>query len=145
METSVQIHENWQDIEDLSGVAALIAAAQYTVNIASTLKMALDGRRECVLALAQEGGEYIAFAFANRGIGLESGGGYLWVNELFVKEDHRRGGVATALLSCLETWGRERRCTRIILAANPTNSAALGLYEKTGFSCQTASWVEKIL
>ena len=145
METNVHLYENWQDIEDLSGVAALIAAAEYTVNIESTLKMALDGSGECVLALAQGGGEYIGFAFANRGIGLESGGGYLWVNELFVKEEHRRGGVATALLSSFEAWARERRCTRIILAANPTNRAALGLYEKTGFSCQAVAWLEKDL
>lgn len=145
METSIHLHERWQEIEDLSGVIALIAAAAYTVNIESTLKAALDGSRQCVLALAQEGGEYCGFAFANSGIGLESGGDYLWVNELFVKENRRRGGVATALLSSLEAWAREHRYKRIILAANPTNHAALALYEKTGFSSQMAAWVEKKL
>ncbi|MCK9548714.1 MAG: GNAT family N-acetyltransferase [Sphaerochaeta sp.] len=145
METSVQIHERWQDIGDLRAVIALIASAGIAREIESLLKAALDGNGQCVLTLARDGEACIAFAFANRGIGLESGGGYLWVNELFVKEEYRRRAVASTLLASLEAWARERNLKRIILAANPTNRAALALYGKAGFCVESAAWLEKEL
>jgi len=142
---TVQVHERWQDIEELGTVIALIASAGVGITIESPLKTALDGSGHCVLALAREGEKCIAFAFANRGTGLESGGGYLWVNELFVTGEHRRRAVASTLLASLEAWARERNLKRIILATNPTNHTALALYEKSGFTAESAAWLEKDL
>ena len=57
-----------------------------------------------------------------------------WLEDLFVRADARRRGLATALVTRALERARERGCRRIELDTNEANSAALALYEQVGFS-----------
>jgi ribosomal protein S18 acetylase RimI-like enzyme len=57
-----------------------------------------------------------------------------WLEDLYVRPEARRRGVASALVeACLER-ARERGCRRVELDTNESNDAALALYERFGFS-----------
>jgi ribosomal protein S18 acetylase RimI-like enzyme len=57
-----------------------------------------------------------------------------WLEDLYVRPEARRRGVASALVeACLER-AIARGCRRIELDTNESNDAALALYERFGFS-----------
>ncbi len=57
-----------------------------------------------------------------------------WVlNDLYVDEEHRNGGVAAALLEAADEVARETGASRIELATARDNRAAQALYEKHGY------------
>ena len=60
-----------------------------------------------------------------------------WLEDLFVRDDARRKGVATALVQRAIDRARERGCRRIELDTNETNDAAVALYERMGFSANS--------
>ena len=55
------------------------------------------------------------------------------INNLAVLPEHRRGGVASALLERVLTEGAGRGARRATLEVRRSNNAALKLYEKFGF------------
>jgi ribosomal protein S18 acetylase RimI-like enzyme len=57
-----------------------------------------------------------------------------WLEDLFVRDEGRRRGLATQLVELAMQRARERGCRRIELDTNETNAAALALYEGLGFS-----------
>jgi GNAT superfamily N-acetyltransferase len=56
-----------------------------------------------------------------------------WLEDLYVRESARRGGLGRALVEAAIELGRERGCKRIELDTNDNNDAALALYESCGF------------
>jgi ribosomal protein S18 acetylase RimI-like enzyme len=57
-----------------------------------------------------------------------------WLEDLFVEEAARRSGCGAALVDAAIARARERGCRRIELDTNETNTAALALYHRFGFS-----------
>jgi GNAT superfamily N-acetyltransferase len=57
-----------------------------------------------------------------------------WLEDLFVEETARRGGVGEALVECAIERARARGCGRIELDVSQSNRAAWALYERMGFS-----------
>lgn len=55
------------------------------------------------------------------------------VEALFVREDARRQGVASALLDAAEAWARNRGCDRMDLSVHRGNRGARRLYEAAGY------------
>jgi ribosomal protein S18 acetylase RimI-like enzyme len=51
------------------------------------------------------------------------------INELFVREDARRQGVASKLLTRIEDWARANDCESVKLRVDSENRAAIELYE----------------
>jgi ribosomal protein S18 acetylase RimI-like enzyme len=56
------------------------------------------------------------------------------LEDLFVREEARRAGLARALVGSALARARERGCARIELDVNEANPPALALYEAMGFS-----------
>ena len=56
------------------------------------------------------------------------------LDNIAVAPEHRRRGVAEALLSALEAMGRARALSFITLEVRASNQAAVALYEKHGFA-----------
>ena len=55
------------------------------------------------------------------------------INELFVREDARRQGVASELLDTIEDWGRTHNCEQVDLNVDKENRSAKALYETQGY------------
>ena len=56
----------------------------------------------------------------------------LWLEDLFVRDEYRHRGVATALLRALAGIAEERRCGRFEWAVLDWNARAIGFYENLG-------------
>lgn len=98
------------------------------------------------LAALLEAREYIGFLVEHDG--SVAGGGGVWLRPLlprpgtlqgavegyvlnvYVDPDHRRGGVARAIMRAIEEWCRERGVARVVLHASAMGRA---LYEELGF------------
>jgi GNAT superfamily N-acetyltransferase len=112
------------DYEHLSGV--MVADAE-------SLGRALFGERPAAEALiAEVGGDAAGYAVffptfstfrANQGI---------WLEDLFVRPAHRRGGVGRALLSAVAAQLRDRGGERLEWSALTWNELALGFYQGIG-------------
>lgn len=63
---------------------------------------------------------------------------------LYVAPEHRRKGIATALLKYLENWAAARGDRQIGLQVFQANSSALNLYKQLGYQTQSL-WMVKPL
>ena len=59
--------------------------------------------------------------------------GWLGVTAVEVAPEHRRSGVASALMRALRDWGRRQGATACYLQVEEGNSEALALYHRLGF------------
>lgn len=84
-----------------------------------------------------------AFAFANICSGLESGGDYLWINELYVDVPFRKRGVAQEILKFIDQWAVDEHLVYIACSTGQKNVPAQNLYAKQGFSISSTLWVDK--
>ena len=64
----------------------------------------------------------------------------IWLEDLFVPPQHRRGGVGLALLSAVAAIAVERGCARLEWAALDWNAPALSFYSKLGAE-QLGEWL----
>ena len=89
-------------------------------------------RRYAETLIAEVDGEPVGFAlfFHNFSTFLAQPG--LYLEDLFVKPDHRGGGVGKALLARLAQIAVERGCGRMEWAVLDWNESAIGFYEKLG-------------
>ena len=60
-----------------------------------------------------------------------------WLEDLFVRRDARRRGLARALVQRALERARERGCVRVELDTNEDNLGAICLYESLGFSARS--------
>jgi ribosomal protein S18 acetylase RimI-like enzyme len=60
-----------------------------------------------------------------------------WLEDLFVRSEARRRGIARALVQHALLRARERGCRRIELDTGEDNYGAIALYESLGFSAQS--------
>ena len=59
----------------------------------------------------------------------------VWIlNDLFMEESSRKGGIAKLLMNAAEEFARETGAVRIILATQISNVAARSLYESRGYT-----------
>jgi ribosomal protein S18 acetylase RimI-like enzyme len=60
-----------------------------------------------------------------------------WLEDLYVREEARGGGVGRSLVEGAVERARARGCRRIQLDVNEQNSEALALYSSAGFSTES--------
>lgn len=60
-----------------------------------------------------------------------------WLEDLFVREESRAGGLGSALVARAVERAEERGCARLELDVNEDNGPALALYGRLGFSVST--------
>ncbi|MBB3083024.1 GNAT family N-acetyltransferase [Geodermatophilus sabuli] len=58
---------------------------------------------------------------------------WLGVAAVTVAEEHRRRGLATAVMAALQRWGAERGATWVYLQVTSSNAPARALYRSAGF------------
>lgn len=69
---------------------------------------------------------------------------YMVVEDMVVDPGHRRQGVATALLSRLESIALERGCNQVILLTESVRADAVALYRANGFEARWTGFKKKL-
>ncbi len=101
--------------------------------------------RSVLFVLYHEEQHAIAFSYGNICSGLECGGDYLWVNELFVDSMYRRHHVATELLHYVEQWAKDNTCGYVAMVTHPRNERAQKFYGANEYELEPLIWVDKYL
>lgn len=81
--------------------------------------------------VAEVGGDIAAYLMAARSWSTEYGGLCVWVEDLFVREEHRRRGIGSALLRRVEE--DEPSAVRFRLEVERGNDRAAAAYRKQGY------------
>ena len=82
----------------------------------------------CVYLAAADGAELLGYA------GMQTVLDEGYINNIAVSPQHRRRGVASALLSALTARARELELSFLTLEVRAGNAPAISLYEKFGFA-----------
>lgn len=82
--------------------------------------------------------KYVVLAYENEkplgcGVIKEYGANTMEIKRMYVSPGSRKKGVATKILSALETWATELSCTKCILETGKRQPEAIGLYKKNGY------------
>lgn len=95
--------------------------------------------------LLHQGETLLGFAFGNICTGLESGGNYLWINELHIGQQNRKKGLGTMLVENIQNWCRNHGLKYIAMMTSKKNIQARDLYAKCGFDQSEVIWVDQTL
>lgn len=82
--------------------------------------------------IAERGGRPVGFALFHSTFSTWECRPGIWLEDLYVPREHRRGGVGRALLSEVAAIAIARGCARLEWAALDWNSPALDFYEGLG-------------
>jgi GNAT superfamily N-acetyltransferase len=103
------------------------------VATAADIEDALFASRPAAEALiASNNGQPAGFALFFHNFSTFLGRRGLWLEDLFVRDEYRHQGCATALLRALAAIAEERGCGRFEWAVLDWNARAIGFYEKLG-------------
>jgi ribosomal protein S18 acetylase RimI-like enzyme len=72
-----------------------------------------------------------------------SRGKKLKINEIFVKEDYRENGIASALMDKTEEVANKNYCSTVELDVNKRNETAREFYESCGFEIERMRMIKK--
>ncbi|MCQ6265501.1 GNAT family N-acetyltransferase [Fictibacillus sp. WQ 8-8] len=97
------------------------------------ISLAIQKDSNSGVIIAEEAGEILGVAFYNIGISLPLGGPYLWLNELFVRENARNKGIARKILLHLIHWAEREGIKSIELETGINNSVTKHLYNSLDF------------
>ncbi len=98
------------------------------------------------ILVARRGGATVGVALVHVLPSVEWGGRSVWIEELFVAPEHRRTGVASALLGTIETLAREVGASGLDLETTPGHEGAERLYAGLGFQpLHRQRWSRKLV
>lgn len=93
----------------------------------------LDDPATSRIVVVEKDGLLYGMAHMNIGISLRTGGYYLWLNELLVKESFRNKGIGKKLLIYIIHWAESEGIRSIELETGVNNSVTKHLYNSLGF------------
>ncbi len=152
MDIEIRSFQHTTAIPDREGVLKLVKHQLTFIgyepdqhDIETVLSNAMKPESRAVLWVAYLQDKAVGIAFGNVCCGLESGGDYLWLNELYVAEEARAHGLGTHLLAEVQRWAKESGCTYLAMVTHPRNERAQNLYKAEGFELESLVWVDKYL
>jgi GNAT superfamily N-acetyltransferase len=125
---------------DVGAIHAMIGSlaefeklAHLCVATEADLKTALFGPRPAAeVLIASKNGEAAAFALFFHNFSTFLGRPGLWLEDLYVRPEHRRQGCAQALLRAVAEIARSRGCGRFEWAVLDWNAPAIDFYRSLG-------------
>jgi GNAT superfamily N-acetyltransferase len=82
--------------------------------------------------VVEVGGEPVGYAFFFTTFSTWECRPGIWLEDVFVRPEHRRGGIGHAVLAHIARIAVERECARLDWCALDWNQPALGFYDKLG-------------
>lgn len=113
--------------------------------VEGTLRAALAPGRQTRLALAFEDEIPVGVCFSNLCVGVESGGDYLWVNEMFIRPESRSQGAGRELFEFVLEMAREAGCRRIVAWTGRSNKRSQRFFSENGFELSDVVALERSL
>jgi GNAT superfamily N-acetyltransferase len=133
---------------DLDAIGRLHAHFWGEVSDVDVMAETLDrlvGDPDHVLLCARIDGECVGTATGVICRGLYGGSdSYLVIEDVVVDPNHRRCGVASALLGELERVARDGSCKQMIVLTEACRDDAVGLYESAGFAGRWIGFKKKL-
>lgn len=127
-------------LSDLEALAPLFDSyrqfygRQSDVAAARAFLLARFNHGESVLFIAHAGGTPVGFTQLYPGFSSVSLARTFILNDLFVAEQARRQGVATALIAAATAFAQSVGAIRVSLSTATTNSTAQALYQSMGWT-----------
>ena len=134
------LHALTPDSPDLDPVVALLAAQMQEHDLPDAPERVRAGVLDAVrrpgvsrILVARRDDAAVGVALMHLLPSIEWGGRSLWIEELYVAPEHRRTGVARALLGEALRFAREQGAAGVDLETTPGHAAAEQLYVQAGF------------
>lgn len=99
--------------------------------IKATIKMMFQSEMAKLMVI-EDNGLLIGFVFFNVAIGLQSGGKYLWLNEMHIHKYYRGQGYGTILFDELKKWAKENDIKRVMGIIDDIDPRTKEFYQKRG-------------
>lgn len=113
-------------------------------SIESAIKNALKPESRAMFFLAKDNNIPIGLAFINICSGIESGGDYVWINEIQIIPQFRGKGFGSDLLRCIMQWSKNNNMKAILCVADIKNSVSQSFFKSAGFTVEDIKWMKKI-
>lgn len=98
-----------------------------------TVEQVLSTQSNAEFFVANFKNQVVGCAFLNKGIDLDKGGPYIWLNDLYVNKDFRQQGIARSLILKVLYWAEKNEFKGIELETGINNIATKKLYNSLGF------------
>ncbi|MBI0584704.1 MAG: GNAT family N-acetyltransferase [Methanomassiliicoccus sp.] len=89
-------------------------------------------KRQAEVIIAERRGRPVAFALFFHNFSTFLGKANLYLEDLFVEEEHRGEGIGRAMFACLARIALERKCGRLEWWCLDSNRPAIAFYERMG-------------
>jgi GNAT superfamily N-acetyltransferase len=99
----------------------------------TTLDLALKNDSQAHIFVAEKEDTLVGAAFLNVALSIDKGGHYIWLNDLYVHQEHRNQGIAKKLLLQVIYWAEQQQIKGIELETGINNEATKALYNSLGF------------
>jgi GNAT superfamily N-acetyltransferase len=125
-----------EDVERLFGLILELAAYEKlgdeVSGDAETLRRSLFVERTAEALLAEVDGEAVGYAIVCGTFSTFECRGGIWIEDIYVRPESRKGGVGRALFARVAALAVERGFPRVEWAALDWNELALGFYDRLG-------------
>lgn len=101
--------------------------------VRSGIEQVLEDDTHSKILVAEESGAVMGMALLNIGISLRTGGKYVWLNELYVHNEHRNKGIGRKMLLHIIYWAENEGIKTIELETGVSNAVTKHLYNSLGF------------
>ena len=119
-------------LEFIKALAAYEKLPDQVTATEETLRQSLFVRRAAEVIIGELHGEPVCFALFFHNFSTFQGLPGLYLEDLFVNEQHRGHGFGRRMLACLAKLARERNCGRFEWICLDWNESALEVYRKLG-------------
>jgi GNAT superfamily N-acetyltransferase len=120
-----------------------IGAVESIEKISASVKNALKPESRAKFFLLYETDQQpIGLLFFNVCSGIESGGDYIWLNEIQIIKSHRGLGMGKYFLQFLINWAKENEIKYISTMTSPQNIHSQNIFKSNGFDISDSKWME---
>ena len=109
------------------------------------IKNALKPESRAIFFLVKQEGVPIGVVFANICSGIESGGDYVWINEIQILPNQRGKGYGKELLQHLLEWSKANDIKTVLGVAGASNIGSQAMFMSEDFIIDDIKWISRDL
>jgi GNAT superfamily N-acetyltransferase len=113
-------------------------------SIESAVRNALKPESRAMFFLGKQNDIPVGVVFINICSGIESGGDYVWINELQILPEFRGKGFGSKLIKHVIKWAESNKMKAILSMSDIENTASQSLFKSAGFVVEDIKWMKRI-